>query len=83
MIKSIKKKFIPVSIEEVKVRFWSQTSGAGTPDSVQRWLQVARPLKTGQQAGKEEKKRIRKINIKFKKKEMEAERKINNHQTVR
>lgn len=55
MIKSIKKKFIPVSIEEVKVRFWSQTSGAGTPDSVQRWLQVARPSKQGSRQVKKKK----------------------------
>lgn len=42
-----KKKSVPVSVEEVKVRFWSETSGACTSHSVQRWLQVAAPPKHG------------------------------------
>lgn len=33
--------FIPVSVRGVKVAVWSETSGAGTPHSVQRRLQVA------------------------------------------
>lgn len=52
----------------MKVRFWSQTSGAGAPDSVQRWLQVARPPKQGSRQVKEiKKKKKRKRNIKFSK----------------
>lgn len=56
--KDKKKKVIPVSVKEVKVRFWSQTSGAGTPDSVQRWLQVARPPKQGSRQAKNKKRGI-------------------------
>lgn len=48
--------FIPVSVRGVKVGVWSQTSGAGTPHSVQRRLQVAAPPQHGRrERNKEEK----------------------------
>lgn len=38
---------LPVSVRGLKVGVWSQTSGAGTPHSVQRRLQVAAPPQHG------------------------------------
>lgn len=49
--------FIPVSVRGVKVVVWSQTSGAGTPHSVQRRLQVAAPPQHGSRERERERNR--------------------------
>lgn len=61
------KEVIPVSVQEVIVRFWSQTSGACTPHSVQRRLQVATPPKQDSRQVIEEKRGIEKVHFQQKK----------------
>lgn len=50
--------FIPFSVRGVKVGVWSQTSGAGTPHSVQRRLQVTAPPQHGSRERHKEEKGI-------------------------